>query len=123
MRTWPTWGLSWGGAQAPIVLAVENRFRAAILQSGGLEFQKNLPEVDNINFITRVKVPVLMLNGRYDHFFPVESSQRPFFELLGTPEKDKRQVLYESGHAVPRKEFIRESLDWLDKYLGPVKPN
>ena len=116
-------GLSWGGAAAPIVLAVENRFRTAILQSGGLEFQRTLPEVDAINFVTRVKVPVLMLNGRYDHFFPVESSQRPFFDLLGTPEKDKRQVVYESGHAVPRKEFIRESLDWLDKYLGPVKPN
>jgi hypothetical protein len=23
--------------------------------------------------------------------------------------------------AVPRKEFIRETLDWLDKYRGPVK--
>ena len=37
--------------------------------------------------------------------------------FLGTPEKDKRHVIYETGHAVPRKEFIRESLDWLDKYL------
>ncbi len=45
----------------------------------------------------------------------------PALPLLGTPEKDKRHVIYETGHAVPRKEFIRESLDWLDKYLGPVK--
>ena len=114
-------GLSWGSAVAPGVLAVENRFKAAVLESGGLEFQRALPEADTINFVTRVKIPVLMLNGRYDHFFPVESSQLPLFRLLGTPEKDKRHVIYETGHAVPRKEFIRETLDWLDKYLGPVK--
>lgn len=114
-------GLSWGSAVAPNLLGVESRFRTAILESGGLEFQRPLPEVDPINFVSRVRIPVLMLNGRYDHFFPVESSQLPLFRLLGTPEKDKLHVIYESGHAPPRKEFIRESLDWLDKYLGPVK--
>lgn len=114
-------GWSWGGATAPILLAVENRFQAAILGSGGLEFARTLAEADQINFAPHVKVPILMLNGRYDHFFPVESSQVPLYRLLGTPEKDKKHVLYETGHAPPRKEVIRESLDWLDKYLGPVK--
>ncbi len=114
-------GLSWGGAVAPVVLAVEDRFKAAVLESGGLEFQRALPEADKINFVTRVKLPLLMVNGRYDHFFPVESSQIPLYRLLGTPEKDKKHVVYETGHAVPRKEFIRETLDWLDRYLGPVK--
>jgi dienelactone hydrolase/predicted Ser/Thr protein kinase len=114
-------GLSWGGAVAPVILAVESRFKTAVLESGGLEFQRALPEADQFNFVTRVRIPMLMLNGRYDHFFPVESSQQPFWRLLGTPEKDKRLIIYETGHAVPRKEFIRESLDWLDKYLGPVK--
>jgi dienelactone hydrolase len=114
-------GLSWGGAVAPIILAVEGRFRTAVLESGGLEFQNALPEADQINFVSRVKLPVLMLNGRYDHFFPVESSQVPLYRLLGTPATDKKHVVYESGHAVPRKNFIKETLDWLDKYLGPVK--
>ena len=40
-----------------------------------------------------------MLNGRYDHFFPAETSQLPFFRLLGTPDKDKKHVIYETGHA------------------------
>jgi len=114
-------GFSWGSAIAPILLAVEDRFRVAILGVGGLEFQKTLPEVDQINFVTRMKTPALLLNGRYDFFFPVETSQLPLFRLLGTPEKDKRQVIFESGHAVPPKDLIRESLDWLDRYLGPVK--
>jgi dienelactone hydrolase len=114
-------GVSWGGAMAPIMLAVHDRFRVAVLESAGLQFQKALPEADAINFITRVKVPTLMLNGRYDHFFPEPSSQRPFLQLLGTPSKDKRLVVYETGHAVPRKEFLRECIDWLDRYLGPVQ--
>jgi len=114
-------GLSWGSAVAPIVLAVESRFRVAVLESGGLEFQRALPEADQINFVSRVRIPVLMVNGRYDHFFPVESSQLPLFRLLGTPARDKKHVIYESGHAPPRKDFIRDSLDWFDKYLGPVK--
>ena len=42
------------------------------------------------------------------------------FALLGSPAKDKKIVIYESGHLVPRNEFVRESLSWLDKYLGPV---
>jgi hypothetical protein len=50
----------------------------------------------------------------------VESSQLPLFHLLGTPEADKRHVIYDCGHAVVGKDLIRPSLDWLDKYLGPV---
>ena len=107
-------GLSWGVGVAPVLLAVETRFRVAILQ-------RALPEAEPLHFAPRVKVPVLMLNGRYDHFFPLESSQLPLFHLLGTPDADKKQVMYESGHVPPRKEVIRESLDWLDRYLGPVK--
>ena len=52
---------------------------------------------------------------------PVDTSQRPFFRLLGTPEKDKKHVLYDTGHIPPNREAIRDSLDWLDRYLGPVK--
>jgi len=63
-----------------------------------------------------------MLNGRYDDLFPVESSELQFFRFLGTPEKDKKHVIYESGHgSLPHGEEVRESLDWLDKYLGPVR--
>jgi hypothetical protein len=43
------------------------------------------------------------------------------FERLGTPAKDKRHVVFESGHTnLPRSETIREVLGWLDRYLGPV---
>ncbi len=65
-----------------------------------------------------------MLNGRYDDTFPLESSQLPLFQLLGTPDENKKHVIYETGHGDLRpKDEIRETLDWLDKYLGPVRPN
>ncbi len=116
-------GDSMGGLQAPILLAVEKRIKTAIVSSGGLTLTMDLlPESDPFNFVTHVTIPVLMLSGRYDATFPLESSQRPFFSLLGTPDKDKKQVIYEGGHGVfPRPEAVRECLDWLDKYLGPVR--
>jgi hypothetical protein len=61
-----------------------------------------------------------MLNGQYDHYFPVETAQRPMFRLLGTPPDRKRQVISQGGHFVPRAELVGETLGWLDRYLGPV---
>jgi dienelactone hydrolase len=113
-------GWSWGGFMGGIMPAVEKRIKVVILNVGGMEMHKTLPEVDQINFIPRVTQPVLMLSGKHDMFFPVETSQRPMFNLLGTPAKDKKIVIYESGHLVPRTDFVKESLPWLDKYLGPV---
>jgi dienelactone hydrolase len=115
-------GFSWGGSVAPMVLAVEKRFAAAIIVLGGLdEVDRPRPEVDLPNYAPRVRLPVLMLNGRYDLVFPLESSARPLFERLGTPPSDKVLRVYESDHGIPRTELVRESLAWLDKYLGPVE--
>lgn len=71
-----------------------------------------------------IRIPVLMVNGRHDFIFPLETSQKPLFEALGTREPDKRHILYDGGHRnlVTRPDLIGEILDWLDKYLGPVNP-
>ena len=114
-------GLSWGGWLGGVMNAVEPRIKAVVLYVAGLAMDPARPEADVINFLPRVKQPVLMLNGRHDHFFPVETSQKPFFRLLGTPQDKKKYVMYEGGHFVPRTQLIAESLSWLDKYLGPVK--
>ena len=114
-------GASWGSAEGPIVCAIEKRINAAVFNVGGLCMEKSLPEVDVFNFLPRVKIPVLMLNGKNDTFFPLETSQKPLFNSLGTEEKDKKMIVYEGGHLVPRSELIKETLFWFDKYLGPVK--
>jgi formylglycine-generating enzyme required for sulfatase activity/predicted esterase len=113
-------GSSWGGAMGLILPALEKRLKVNVLIVGGFYLQKALPEVDQINFVSRVTIPTLMLNGRHDFFLPLDTAQLPAFQLLGTPDKDKRQVLYETGHDIPRREMIREVLDWLDRYLGRV---
>lgn len=103
--------------------AFEKRIKTAILLSGGLQVAfRYLPEGDPLNFVTHVTIPVLMLNGRYDDTFPLESSQRPLFHFLTTPVNDKKLVIYEGGHGVfPRPVCVRECLNWLDKYLGTVR--
>jgi dienelactone hydrolase len=114
-------GLSWGAAMGNMMPAIETRLKANVLYVAGLNFQRALPEVDQINYVSRVKQPTLMLNGELDFFFPEETSQKPMFDLLGTPEEHKKRLVYPGGHSVPRTEMIRESLAWLDEYLGPVR--
>ena len=78
--------------------------------------------VDPFNFLPRVTVPTLLMNGRLDSFFPVETAARPLFETLGTPEAEKRFIILDTGHWIlqNRNRVIQETLDWLDRYLGPV---
>ena len=114
------YGVSWGGAMGAFIPAIEPRLKVAALNVAGMLQQRAHPELEQINYLPRVRLPVLMVNGRYDFYFPVESSQLPFFRLLGTPAADKRQVIYESSHFVPRTALITELLAWYDRYLGPV---
>jgi serine/threonine protein kinase len=116
-------GDSLGAALGGQLPAIEKRIKAAILSSGGFQLTlEYLPEGDPFNFVKHVTIPVLMLNGRYDHTFPLESSQFPLFHFLGTPSNDKKHVIYDDGHgAFPRPDAVRECLDWLDRYLGPVR--
>ena len=117
-------GYSLGARMSPLFLAVEDRFRAALLLSGGLMLEPDsalAPQVDEINYAPHVTVPVLMLNGRYDFIFPLDRSQIPLFQALGTPDSDKKHVLFDGGHRVSFSNAeIREIVDWLDRYLGPV---
>jgi dienelactone hydrolase len=114
-------GHSWGGRLSGIALAVDTRFKTAVLYVAGFRFPRSMPEVDPFNFVSRVRIPVLMLNGRYDHYFPVETAQKPMFALLGTPARNKKWIVYDGGHFVPRDQLVKETLAWLDRYLGPAK--
>jgi hypothetical protein len=61
------------------------------------------------------------MSGRYDFMDPLDTCQEPLFRSLGTSPQDKRHIVFDSGHAVPDVPKMKESLDWLDRYLGPVK--
>jgi eukaryotic-like serine/threonine-protein kinase len=113
-------GSSWGARIGGTALAIEPRIRTAILTVPGFSASAIRPEEDPLNFLPRIRIPVLMLSGRYDSSFPYESSQVPFFRLLGSPPGAKKQVLFEGGHFLPRNMWVAEATRWLDQQLGPV---
>jgi dienelactone hydrolase/predicted Ser/Thr protein kinase len=113
-------GLSWGGRMGPLIAAVDNRVKALILLIGGMRGEGR-PEASPVSYVRRVKIPALMLNGRYDFTFPFEVQVKPLFDMLGTPPGQKALKVYETAHFIPQNELIKEVLAWLDKYLGPVK--
>ena len=118
------YGLSWGAQLGPIIIALEPRIKAGILLMGGLKSGASAPEVDSFNFAPRVRAPILMLNGDQDYIFPLQTSQRPLFEGLGTPGADKKHVLYPGGHEIfvtQRSQIIQEVVGWLDRYVGRVQ--
>jgi formylglycine-generating enzyme required for sulfatase activity/dienelactone hydrolase len=116
------YGMSWGGLLGALIPAVEDRLVASIVCAGGFDRGRPVrPEADPVNYVTRIRMPTLMLNGRYDSTFGLEAGIRPMFDLLGTPAEHKRLILYDTDHIPPRNEFIKETLAWLDKYLGPVE--
>jgi len=113
-------GDSWGGRLGASIPAIEDRIKLSILLRGGFSSEKMYPETDEINYVTHVTIPVLMLNGKYDFTFPFEATVQPMYDLLGTPEEHKKLVVSETDHFIPKSLMIKEVLSWLDKYFGPV---
>lgn len=114
-------GWSWGGYIGGIMPAVEKRIQCVVLNVGGMVMTHALPEADQINFLPRITQPVLMLNGKHDMFFPLETSQKPMYEFLGTSPDKKKMIVYDAGHLVPRVDLVKQTLLWYDTYLGEVK--
>lgn len=116
-------GVSMGSAEGVIYSTLaQERLKAVIFLDGGYFLETPPNGGDQADFAPRLKKPVLMVNGRSDYVFTLETSQNPLFDTLGTPAADKRHVLLDSGHDVTehRPELVQAVLDWLDKYLGRV---
>ena len=117
-------GWSWGGAMAPVMLATEARIKAAVIVVGGLLMQTTQPIADPFHFLPRVSQPTLMVNARYDSFYPLETSGRPFFDHLGARDEQKRFVVIDANHGVlsyARNQVVGEALSWFDEYLGKAR--
>ena len=93
-----------------------------MIYMGGINLQPSRPEADTINFAPRVTVPVLMLSGKFDNYFPTVSSQEPLFNLLGTKPEDKVRREYDAGHNIPRSVMIKEVVGWMDRYWKQPTP-
>jgi pimeloyl-ACP methyl ester carboxylesterase len=110
------------GPTGVILTALEPRVKFSVLQGAGIALWGDFgPEIDAIHYAPRVRVPTLLLSARYDQNHPVEASQRPLFELLGSSSGQKQHIILEMGHGVPVAVSAREILPWLDRNLGPVR--
>ena len=99
---------------------MEPRIKVAVIAAGGLRF-KYPPETQAVNFMPRVRIPVLVINGRDDFSAPYDAQLR-LVQLLGTAPQHKKHVALEGGHAPNDvRGLYRETLHWFDKYLGPVR--
>jgi len=113
------YGISAGGDAGVMLTSMEPRLKVAVIQGTGLD-EPVAPEIDLRTYAPRVRIPILMVNGRYDFVVPLETSQKPLFDLLGVSEPHKQHVLLPTGHAVPSAELPGLITPWLDRYLGPV---
>ncbi len=117
-------GVSMGSAEGIIYTAIaQSRLKTVIFLDGGYFPDRPPAGGDQADFAPRLKLPVLMVNGRYDYVFSLEQSQNPLFRALGTPQAEKEHVVMDTPHDVTeqRPQLIRVVLGWLDKYLGRVE--
>ncbi|MEH6570871.1 MAG: SUMF1/EgtB/PvdO family nonheme iron enzyme [Halioglobus sp.] len=112
-------GTSYGAINTTPILALEKRYKTALLLSGNLISHPIYPFADSINFYPRMTLPTLLINGRYDTIVsPDEALLKRRFDWLGTPAADKKQVLYDAGHwPFPQHLFKKEMAAWLQRYL------
>ncbi|MCA1733791.1 MAG: SUMF1/EgtB/PvdO family nonheme iron enzyme, partial [Acidobacteria bacterium] len=117
-------GLSLGASVGALATTLETRFRSSVLFGTGFYgayfTPDRPPEIQPHNFLPRIEVPTLLVVGRYDFMIPLESAQKPFFDMIGTSKK--KHVVFEGGH-VPTEfnDVIREILAWTNQWMGPVQ--
>jgi pimeloyl-ACP methyl ester carboxylesterase len=112
-----SFALSAGGSKI-VLRAVETRYRSILILSGGLWNPPDMiPEAAPANFAPYIKVPKLMLHGRYDEGIPLKTGAEPLFQLLSEP---KRIKVFESGHFPPMDQWVPVAKAWFDETLGPV---
>ncbi|MHC4175067.1 MAG: SUMF1/EgtB/PvdO family nonheme iron enzyme, partial [Planctomycetota bacterium] len=117
------YGTSWGAVLGPIMLAVDDRLDTGVFVNGGIPPNDWSRSVDMALFAKRVTAPVLMVNGAEDAIVPLKTAAVPMFELLGTDDQHKEHKLYPGGHGLFglfNKQILKDVIDWLDHYLGPV---
>lgn len=101
------------------IIAVENRYAAVILLGAGLikSWSNMIPETNGANFVSHIRAPKLMINGRYDEAIPFKTEGEPLYKLLREP---KQLVVLDQGHVPPLEVTVPIINGWLDKTLGVV---
>ena len=109
-------GSSMGAFMGVASMTMEKRFQAGVLLVGGAVSWESKNEVDPTALAPFQTTPVLMINGEYDNVFPLETSSRPLFDLIGAD--DKTLKLYPSSHGVDMRLWVPVVDQWFKERLG-----
>lgn len=107
-------GLSFGGYLGPIHFVNEPRIQSAVLLGTGVSTKRPLSEYDAKAYLSHVTIPIIMINGYHDPIFPYTISQKPYFDHLGSEEKEVH--FFEAGHIPPFEDFIDLIHAWHKKH-------
>ena len=114
-------GISYGSQSMMPLLAAEKRVGPAVLIGGGVFLLGMPPTEEPYNYLPRITQPILMLSGRWD-IDVSPAAQEAMLRMLGTPPDRKRRIMFDVGHGwLPHNQFVRATLDWYDRYLGPTQ--
>ncbi|MBS1813187.1 MAG: protein kinase [Acidobacteria bacterium] len=113
------YGYSQGAVEGLIYIAVEHRYRAMVSLANGLSPKciNWIPEANPANFASHIRIPKLLLNGRYDEVHPLKIWVEPLYQSLSEP---KQLHLYDAGHSPPLEIIVPPINQWLDEVLGEV---
>ena len=107
------------------ILVVEERIRTAVMMSATLAGvdTRVFPDIVNPNtYWPEVRMPILLLNGRFDISTHQLVSREALLESIGTDAERKRGIVYESSHwPLPPHRVEKDVTDWLDEHLGTVE--
>jgi hypothetical protein len=103
-------------------LAVEERYKAVVLQGAGLRAAWDppvRPAANPIDFAPLIRAPKLLVAGKYDEAIYFDTEAMPLYNLFS---ENKKLIPYDGGHR-PEPDDLQERVNpWLNDTLGPVTP-
>ncbi|MEX2141792.1 MAG: protein kinase [Pirellulales bacterium] len=108
------------GGMVMALPAIEPRYRSVVLWGSGIRRHdsRSRPEANPTHYAPLMRLPKLLIHGRYDETTPLKTDAEPLFQLLPEP---KRVVLFPGGHLPPPEVVVPAVNAFLDETLGPVR--
>jgi serine/threonine protein kinase/formylglycine-generating enzyme required for sulfatase activity len=108
-----------GSVLGLILGAIETRYRAIVFIGAGLpaSYRAIVTDANPIYFTPHIRIPKLVIQGRYDEDTPLRSASEPMMKLMVEP---KRLTIYDGGHVPSVETTMNASSAWLDENLGRV---
>jgi formylglycine-generating enzyme required for sulfatase activity/dienelactone hydrolase/predicted Ser/Thr protein kinase len=114
------YGLSAGGGPGVFVTALDQRYRAVMFSGTGIGHHETryAGAANRINFVSHIRAPKLLLDGRFDEDTPLQSETVPMFRLLREP---KHLQIFEGAHVPPTEILVPTLTKWFDETMGAVE--